>query len=323
MRTAGCGGRVVFQSLCLRGSLPDVLKFTALMASFMFANVLCGKSSAAAQRAHREAVRPDHYSIEIQSTRSDDKPRMVNTWAHVIFEDEHYRALMPANIVRGPGVVVDFRWAPGSNVAGEAERVELEWKEQRASAWQSRLLGEGFRDPGNGHLILSPAQLNFGSIADEFFDLRFLVRDSSGRVNQDGGTGSNLRVQVAAQQPTALVRFSEGWNISQSGYLIAGKSFEIEYALERIEQQLVQGTGSDSAPWCLLAKVQFDDGPVHSYPLLAAHLEHPEKVIGLLPTVQIPEQARRMTIWFFAFHNTQSYFDSNFGQNYNFVILPR
>ncbi len=290
---------------------------------FLVVWCFCCFDSALAQRVNSAPLRPDHYTIEIQSTRSDDKPRLVSTWAHVFYEGEHYRALVPANMVRGPDVRVDFRWAPGSTVAGQVEKVEMEWKHQRDVAWQSRLLGEGFREPGNGHLLLSPAKINFSASDFGEFDFRFLMRESSGQMLQDGGPGSTLKVQVAPNQPSAVIRFTESWNVSQQGQLISGNSFELNYALERIEQQLAPVLASTTSPWCLFAKVQFDDGPVVSYPLLASHFDHPEQVIGLLPTIQIPSQARRMTIWFFAFHNTQTYFDSNFGRNYHFVILPR
>jgi hypothetical protein len=306
-----------------QGRLAPAPRWVAWAGCFLVMWLFCWADSAVARLVNIQPLRPDHYTIEIQSTRSDDKPRLVSTWAHVFYEGEHYRALVPANIVRGSDVRVDFRWAPGSTFAGQVEKVEMEWKHQRDVAWRSRLLGEGFREPGSGHLILSPAKINFSSDDVGEFDFRFLMRDPSGRMLQDGGTGSTLKVQVAPHQPSAIIRFTESWNISQQGQLIAGKSFELNYALERIEQQLAPVSANATSPWCLFAKVQFDDGPVVSYPLLAAHFEHPEQVVGLLPTIQIPVQARRMTIWFFAFHNTQTYFDSNFGQNYHFVILPR
>ncbi|MBM3380982.1 MAG: hypothetical protein FJY29_00890 [Betaproteobacteria bacterium] len=303
-------------SCCLRK-----IKLLRALLIILFAGWGC--TAFAAERMSHQPVRPAHYTIEVQSTRSDDKPRMVSTWAHVFFEGEHYRALMPENIVRGSAVEVDFRWAPGSSIAGEFEKVELEVKGAFEDSWKSHLLGEGFREPRNGHLILSPAKLNFGPNDAGRFELRFLMRDAAGRTVQDGGVGSTLRFQLAAPESSSVLKFTEAWTVAQQGGLIAGKSFELEYAIERIEQQLSSGSGRARSPWCLFAKVQFDEGAVQSYPLLASHFEHPEKVIGLMPTVQIPEQARRMTIWFSAFHNTQTFFDSNFGQNYHFLILPR
>ncbi len=268
------------------------------------------------------SVRPDYYSIEVQSTRSADKPRVVSTWAHATFAGESYRALMPTEMVRGPMTRLDFHWSPGSALAGGSEKVELEWRWLDSTQWQTRLLGEGFRDPASGHLILSPTNLNWGEERSGKIQMRFMIRDGSGRTAQDGGHNSTLNLQVVRRDALAALRFSEEWRTLQQGELLAGESFEIDYSLARIAQQMSADLSEDS-PWCLYAKVQFDDGPVQNYPLLAAHREYPEKVIGIVPTVQIPTNARRMTLWFFAFHNSSSYFDSNFGQNYQFIIKQR
>lgn len=268
------------------------------------------------------SVRPDYYSIEVQSTRSADKPRVVSTWAHATFAGESYRALMPTEMVRGPMTRLDFHWSPGSALAGGSEKVALEWRWLDSTQWQTRLLGEGFRDPVSGHLILSPANLNWGEERSGKIKMRFMIRDEFGRTTQDGGHNSTLNLQVVRRDALAALRFSEEWRTLQQGELLAGDSFELHYSFARITQQFSSDLGEDS-PWCLDAKVQFDDGPVQNYPLLAAHREYPEKVIGIVPTVQIPTNASRMNLWFFAFHERSSYFDSNFGQNYQFVIKQR
>lgn len=268
------------------------------------------------------SVRPDYYSIEVQSTRSADKPRVVSTWAHATFAGESYRALMPTEMVRGPMTRLDFHWSPGSALAGGSEKVALEWRWLDSTQWQTRLLGEGFRDPVSGHLILSPANLNWGEGRSGKIQMRFMIRDEFGRTAQDGGPNSTLNMQVVRRDALAALRFSEEWRTLQQGELLAGDSFELHYSFARIAQQFSSDLIEDS-PWCLYAKVQFDDGPVQNYPLLATHREYPEKVIGIVPTVQIPTNARRMTLWFLAFHDSSSYFDSNFGQNYQFVIKQR
>jgi len=268
------------------------------------------------------SVRPDYYSIEVQSTRSADKPRIVSTWAHATFAGESYRALMPTEMVRGPMTRLDFHWSPGSALAGGSEKVALEWRWLDSTQWQTRLLGEGFRDPVSGNLILSPANLNWGEGRSGKIQMRFMIRDEFGRTAQDGGPNSTLNMQIVRRDALAALRFSEEWRTLQQGELLAGDSFELHYSFARIAQQFRSDLIEDS-PWCLYAKVQFDDGPVQNYPLLAAHREYPEKVIGIVPTVQIPTNARRMTLWFFAFRDSSSYFDSNFGQNYQFVIKQR
>lgn len=305
-------------------ALADKLIFVVFHSHKIFSNLALVLMLQSFQVLHAQPstlalVRPDFYSIEVESTRSPDKPRIVNTWASVFHNGEKYRALMPSETIRGVSGRLDFRWAFGSIIAGESERVELQWRWPNQAEWFTQLLGEGFRDPESGHLVLSSTDIRWGEERSGQIELRFMIKDSSGQIVQDGGQGSILKVQVDSRRVVPSLRFSADWRTFQRGELFAGDVFELEYEIPRLALQFNSNISED-VPWCLFAKIQFDDGPVQSYPLLASNREHPEKVVGIIPTVRIPELAKKMSVWFFSFHNSNSYFDSNFGQNYHFVI---
>lgn len=303
--------------LCRRKSFLTTHRFwLTLLCAFLAVQT---SLNVQAKTINIDVVRPDYYSIVVESTRSADKPRIVNTWAHVTHNGELYRALIPSQMVRSGVTQLDLRWSPGSSLAGGAEKVELQWRWRNEPQWQTQLLGEGFRDPDSGHLILSTADLHWGTERSGRVELRFLIHDGSGQILQDGGPGSVLNVQVDSRAVVPSLVFSENWSVTQRGEIRAGESFEIFYDFQRLISQ-IQSSAAMDAPWCVFAKLQFDDGPVLNYPLLASHRDHPEKVVGIIPTVQVPDSARRLAIWFFAFHNSTSYFDSNFGQNYYFTI---
>lgn len=276
--------------------------------------------AASSATAHaREPVRPNSYRVEIYSSHSDNKPRMVNVWAIAKVGDETYRALMPADFIRGKEVQFDFRWSAGSHHAGTSEKVEMQWRRHSSDLWQSSILGEGFRDPVTGQLIVLPAQMQWATQNSGPLSLRFLLHAENGQTLQDGGPGSELQFQLSNRAPTGLIQFSDQWSTGVRGELIAGETFEIEYSLARMEQQF-SSPGDGQTPWCLLAKIQFDDGPIQTVSLLATNPLRADLVVPFIPTLSIPRMARRMTLWFVSFHNSVNYFDSNFGANYHFAI---
>lgn len=280
--------------------------------------LLCAKGNSANARS-LASVRPDSYRVEVFSSRSDNRPRVVNVWAQANVDGEPYRALMPPDFIQGKEVEFDFRWSAGAPDAGQSQKVEMQWKWKAGDVWKSTLLGEGFRDPQSGQLIVVPAILRWGEPNSGFISMRFLIHSENGQIRQDGGPGAELQFQLGNREPTALLHFSDQWSTGVQGELIAGETFEIEYSPSRMEQQF-GGPSDGLTPWCLQAKIQFDDGPVQSVSLLANHQSHAEKVVPFIPTLSIPRSARRMTLWFVSFHNAVSYFDSNFGANYHFVI---
>ncbi len=269
-----------------------------------------------------EHVRPDSYSVEVQSALSSDRARVVQVWAHVNSQGEKYRALMPGNTVRGPKADIQFKWSAGSVWAGSSERLELEWRWSDSQVWSKSLISEGFRSPGTGHLLSPALTLNWGQRSFGQVHLRFQILGTDGQLRLDAPDSPVLILNVAPEQPVARLEFTEQWQILQLGRLVAGQSFEIDYAISRIAAQIRELPNEDASLLRLFAHVQFDEDTALKYPLSAVHCEQPVKSINIMPTVEIPPRARLMRLWFSASYKNREYFDSNFGDNYWFVIRP-
>lgn len=271
---------------------------------------------------YQEHMRPDYYSIEVGSSLPGNPAQLVQIWAHVKTHDSTYRAALPNRVVRGPSSEIKFNWSAGSALAGASERLELVWRWTNEYNWRNKLISEGFRSPMNGYLLTPPLVLNWGEGAYGQVEMRFLLRGTDGRVRWDGSEFQPVTLIVAPEKPAASVRFTKQWQTIQLGRIVSGKSFELDYERERIANQIRELHPEDSGRIRMFAHVQFDDDGVLKYPLNATHSEHPERSVAFMPTIEIPQTARTMNIWFSAFFQNRDYFDSNFGQNYKFVITP-
>ena len=270
-----------------------------------------------------EHIRPDFYSVEVQSAVSSDRARVVQVWAHVQVQGEKYRALMPSNTVRGSHANIQFKWSPGSVWAWASERLELEWRWQGSQTWTRKLINEGFRSPETGHLLSPVFALNWGQRSFCQVQLRFLILGTDGELRLDSPELPEITLNVAPQTPVARLEFTEEWQIHQLGRLVAGHTFEVDYALERISAQIQELSSEDLSSLRLFANVQFDEEPALKYPFTATHCSEPVKSVLIMPTIEIPQRARLMRLWFSASYKSRNYFDSNFGDNYWFVIRPQ
>jgi len=266
-------------------------------------------------------VRAESYFVDVQSSRSADKPRVVTVWARANYEGHEYRAQMPREVIGAADFDLQFRWSQGTFLAGQSERVEMQWRTLNGT-WQSQLLGHGFRDPENGYLLLSPVHLQCAQQASSDLLLRFFITTPEGQVIQDGGNDSLTTFHVNGGRAQGVLNFEPDWKVTQEGQLIAGESFDLKYSIERIVQQ-IDFQSNDESLWNISAQVKFDDGPVQSYPLVAVNRENPMQVVGFIPKVYIPPSAKQVSMWFLAFHQAASFFDSNFGNNYHFAIKSR
>lgn len=299
-----------------RAAIGDLIPQLLL---FWFCALLSPLVQAAPQLEH---VRPDFYSIEVNSSDAADRERIVQIWAHVNSQGGSYRALMPGNTIRGPKSDVQFKWSPGSTRAGSSERLELEWRWSDAPNWNRVLISEGFRSPVNGFLLTPAVSINWGERTFGQVQLRFLILGTDGQSRMDAPESPIVHLNVAPERPAARLRFTEQWQVYQLGSLIAGQSFELDYAVSRISAQIREMLKEDTNLLRIFAHVQFDDDKTLTYPLTAIHSELPVRCVPIMPTVQIPPSARLMKIWFSASYRSRDYFDSNFGENYWFVIKP-
>jgi hypothetical protein len=153
--------------------------------------------------------------------------------------------------------------------------------------------------------------------------MKFLILGTDGQLRLDSPANPVLTLNVAPEQPLTRLEFTEDWQIHQEGRLVAGQTFEIAYALSRLSAQIHEMSREEIGLLRLFANVQFDEEAVLKYPLSAVHCDEPAKSVTIMPTVQIPPRARLMRLWFSASYKNRDYFDSNFGENYWFVIRPQ
>lgn len=303
---------------CLQAEKP--LNLVELMPVLFVIFVSCLLSTSLHASSFAEHVRPDGYTVEVQSSLPNDGPRVVRIWAHVTSQGEKYRALMPGNTVRGPKADIKFNWSSGSLWAGASERVELEWRWSDSNIWTKKLIAEGFRSPVSGHLLSPALALTWGLRSFAQVYLRFLIQGTDGQYRLDSPESPVITLNVAPDRPVSRLQFTEDWQIYQLGRLVAGQTFELDYALSRISAQIQELKVEEVGFIRLFAHVQFDDDAVLKYPLNAVHCEQPVKSVTIMPTVQIPQGARLMRLWFSASYKNREYFDSNFGEDYRFVI---
>jgi hypothetical protein len=266
-----------------------------------------------------EFLRPESYTLEFYSGRANEKPKLSGNWASGTYQGGDFKVLVPPRFVTAKMLIVNYRWSVGSQWAGSSDRVELYWRKP-GQAWKIATLGEGFRDPQSGHLLLFPVRLSLNDQQPGNIEFKFMLTLQNGEVIQDGGPQTVFSVDVLTNSVSGRINFFSDWSSSVVGRLVNGRSFELLYEVERLYSQ-IDLHGDEPCPWSVIAHVQFDDLPVEEYPVVVVVSGHSNRVVSFAPTIAVPANARRMSIWFLAFHDARSYFDSNYGMNFNFDIL--
>ncbi|NBW80730.1 hypothetical protein EBR21_03155 [bacterium] len=293
------------------------------MVAFFFFTVMAGMGLAS-EKCHArtnlsEFLRPESYTLDFYSGRGNEKPKLSANWASGIHQGENFKVPVPPRFVAAKKLIVNYRWSVGSQWAGLSEGVELHWRKP-GQPWRVAKMGQGFRDPQSGQLLLFPAQIELEDGRAGNIEFKFMLALQNGEVIQDGGEQTFFSVYVLPNSISGRINFFSDWSSSVVGRLVNGRSFELLYEVERLVRQ-IDLHGDEPCPWSVIAHVQFDDLPVEEYPVVVVVPGHSNRVLPFAPTIAVPENARRMSIWFLAFHDARSYFDSNYGMNFNFDIL--
>jgi hypothetical protein len=283
----------------------------------LFVLVVSGISVAFGEPA--DVLRAESYELDVLSGRADGPPQVIGLWATGKYQDTPYRVQIPARFMEVGRLSVVYKWSAGSPWAGTSEKVELHWRKQ-GGTWQSVVLGEGFRDPVSGHLLLFASHLDIGDNYVGILELKFVLRLQNGEIIQDGGAQAPIQLRVVPRPSNNRLFFRSDWRNSLTGSLSPGEVFEIYYDCHRLVHQM-NLRRDEPTPWSIVAHVRFDEQPVEEYPLVVSLGGGSSQVLSFIPTVAIPESARQMSVWFLAFYNSRSYFDSNFGLNFNFDLL--
>ncbi|NBX17912.1 MAG: hypothetical protein EBR09_11155 [Proteobacteria bacterium] len=264
-------------------------------------------------------LRAESYELDVKSGKGDEPPAVTALWATGKHQGLPFRVQVPERFIEVGKLTVNYRWASGTSWAGLSEKAELHWR-KRGESWQVITLGHGFRDPSSGQLLLFPAHLAIGEQHLGTLEFKFIHRLQNGDIRQDGGDRGPLSLLVVPRPAGNRISFGADWKTYQTGTLYSGEVLEIFYDCRRLLQQM-NLRRDEPTPWSIVAHVRFDDRPVEEYPLVASVGGSSTQVLTFVPAVAVPESARQMSVWFLAFHNSRSYFDSNFGLNFNFDLL--
>lgn len=130
--------------------------------------------------------------------------------------------------------------------------------------------------------------------------------------------GEDLRIDSATCSDRARIVFSDDWSETVHGELRAGSDFTLDYSAQRLPE--CRGRKYGSPVWSIIAYVQFDDQaptPV----VLTVRDPATNNNIVTRPTINIPETATRMSLWFYNSSLWSCYrYDSNYSHNYQFML---
>lgn len=127
----------------------------------------------------------------------------------------------------------------------------------------------------------------------------------------------------AAGTPSATVQFLSGFQQKQRGALVEGRTLVVEYELWRMPQ-CIGSTYNGYAAWNTQVSVRFlPGGELFQGGLKGSHDTYGHDWYSMPFEVEIPAGAREAQLWFYTSgRNCTGAWDSNFGQNYRFEVLP-
>ena len=206
---------------------------------------------------------------------------------------------------------------------GNLERVELFFRVDNGPV-QSRIVGDGFRDPLSGELVLSPVVLDVPPQARDVFAYWFQLTTFDGRIIWDKSEAVPYTVEIVPASNTIL-KFDQNWNETANAPLVSGESFRIAFDVNRIKPRLSYLYRNDVPVWSVAAMVSFDNDPAREVPLTAvSHDNHgvASDLSVLMPAVKIPVGAKSVSLWFVGRDYVSKVYDSNYNRNYTFPIEP-
>ena len=205
--------------------------------------------------------------------------------------------------------------------SGNLEKVELFYKID-GGAVQSRLVGDGFRNPSTGELILSPAIIDVPRDARNVFEFWFQLTTSDGKIVWDKSKADPYFVSIIPES-NFILKFDANWNTAANETLQAGQSFRIAYDVSRLKSRLTYLYRNDVPVWNVAALVSFDNAaPIEVSLTAVSHDAHgvASDVSMLMPAVKIPQNAKSVSLWFVGRDYVSKVYDSNYGKNYTFTI---
>lgn len=222
----------------------------------------------------------------------------------------------------GKPLFIDYgRSLENIGLQGTLKKVEMFYRIDGGPVQSATLAeGESARAPGlrSAHRIDVPAGAK-GEV--EYW---FKLTGEDGKTHWDSKFGQNYRTNIVPQGGS-IVRFDDLWGESLSQPLVAGSTLRLAYDVDRIKPFLRGTSHHGAATWGVVAYVSFDGKPAQEIPLTAVKRGQygvHEAIEPVEAAVEIPTDAKNVSIWIKGHGYANSVFDSDFGKNYSFPISP-
>jgi hypothetical protein len=153
-------------------------------------------------------------------------------------------------------------------------------------------------------------------------ELWFVNTDRQGCQAYDSNLGRNYRFPVARPGRLTEIVFGADWSEVASGPIVQGGLARLHYAPERL--RACRATYNGGRTWNIIASWIFRPGGQSGSIALYDGNYYAGEAGILRPDVYVPEDATSVEIWFSNSDRSGCVaWDSNFGANYSFEVVPR
>lgn len=180
---------------------------------------------------------------------------------------------------------------------------------------EKRVLLTAERDMRTGAPVFLPGKIDVPEDAVGKVRISFDVTSGDGQVRRQWNPFYDA---VVVPKGGATLTLDDRWGETLTGSLQAGERFQLAYDADRMRELLGDGGGR------LVACVSFGGKEPVEIPLtLDDHDGRPVSGNTLMPSLRVPYDADKVTLWFRAEKDGRTVYDSDLGKNYSFdVKLP-
>jgi hypothetical protein len=231
--------------------------------------------------------------------------------------DGQGRVTLPTGNGRGPSFTAEAGkpfsvTIDPSRVSSSAQKVELVWRQVPGGTEQAIPLTDGSRDSKTGKLNTLPARLDVPPDATGLLRLSIRTTGADGRVSNHWDPSSDAAI---ASREGATVAFTDDWKVHTEGTVRAGDRLTLAYDRDRLSAMFGGKVPSDA-----VACVSFDGEPPLEVPLTVKPDQAGQPGAMYMPSLRVPYEATKVSIWFKGQADGQTAWDSAFGKNYTFNV---
>ncbi|HZI15938.1 MAG TPA: DUF6209 family protein [Myxococcus sp.] len=231
--------------------------------------------------------------------------------------DGQGRVTLPTGNGRGPSFTAEAGkpfsvTVDPSRVSSSAQKVELVWRQVPGGTEQAIPLTDGSKDPKTGKLNTLPAKLDVPPDATGLLRLSIRTTSADGKVSNHWDPSSDAAI---ASREGATVAFTDDWKVQTEGAVRAGDRLTLAYDRDRVSAMFGGKVPSD-----VVACVSFDGEPPLEVPLTVKPDGAGGQGTMFMPSLRVPFEATKVSIWFKGQADGQTAWDSAFGKNYSFNV---